>query len=183
LARFFVEICLSRGGVEISFMVLFFSVFFICFGMQAPLLAQPWESWGEVGSWRRIENLVDVLVLLMIVGLSCFPLFQTIFRCPVPCLLFLYSFWLPQIFHSLVDNSMNRDLILFAVLLTISRGFPLIYFALYKKNIMSSYGLVTGIGFTLYLGMQLAAVICQSLLGGKCLLPRRFRGNDLGYTV
>jgi hypothetical protein len=172
----------ERFGLLFTF--LFICVFVIYFLLQIQVLIVIWtahlaELEDANSRWHFLRYFLEVTLIVS----GCSFASNAAFDCPLPCLIVLYSFWIPQISHSLRDPSPHPKLAVFAVLLTASRSFPLLYFSLYERNIMSSRGCKVGILFGAYIALQFAAVFCQSVFGGNHCLPRRFRDHGFDYAA
>ena len=106
-----------------------------------------------------------------------------VFSNPVPNALFLYSFWLPQIWHLIWYNYKVENLGMFVFMVSVSKTFPLAYFAFYKYSIMTYTNSTLGIAFLVYFWVQTLFLLLQCKFGGAFFIPKRCRRLGFDYSA
>lgn len=162
------------------FLFLFFctiSMFIIC--MQ--LIAMIWRAQNP-----DADEEIRMSFMNLVIGVSTSMFlysFSTslVFHAPAVTLIFIYSFFIPQIIHSARIPGKKKGDETFNIFITIQRLIPLWYSTLYKANIHETYSVTLGIGITIYILFQLFIMFMQSKFGGYFFLPSKCQPSRIDY--
>ena len=166
------------------FSLLFGTTMTIYFLLQMQTLTLIWKANNDLdGDTHRLHLQVICFLTEMCVILTVtITASAYMFIAPIPSLLFLYSFWIPQIYHLCRNPVKDRNLAAFVILCTIGKDLLLAYFSFYGNNIMNKIGREVGLGFIIYFTVQSVIVALQCVFGGDFMVPRRFRSTGFSYT-
>lgn len=166
----------------VLYFTLCMSLWCIYYGMQVFVLVKVWKGrvsedtnvWCETGKFWM--ELVFVMCVASWASVE-------VYTSPVPNLIFLYSFWIPQIIHQAKSPFKDKKLIGFYVPVSLFRGYILAYFTLYKANIMQKHDIRVGVCFVLYLAIQTGILVSQCVWGGDWFLPKSMRPRGFDYET
>ncbi|EAY09025.1 hypothetical protein TVAG_073910 [Trichomonas vaginalis G3] len=106
---------------------------------------------------------------------------SAIFQFPKVSIAYLYSFFIPQIVHSIFAPSRKKNDNLFVVLISIVRLSPIWYFCLYKNNLIEYYNPKIALYETLYVFVQALFVLLQNKFGPTFFLPSILKPKKFDY--
>lgn len=125
-----------------------------------------------------LQFFVQISVLMFLYSFAT----SIVLDAPVLSLLFLYSFFIPQIIHSSKTPGRKKGDGIFNVLVSFQRLIPLWYMTFYRANIHESYSIKLGLGITSYVVVQLIIVSLQNAFGGFFFLPYKYRPKEFDYS-
>jgi hypothetical protein len=106
-----------------------------------------------------------------------------VIQAPVVALPLLYSFFIPQISHSIRSPVRKTDDVSFLLIISLTRLVPVWYFSCYKGNILSVARPSVALWVTVYVGIQLTIILLQNWLGGAFFLARSMRPIPFDYRA
>ncbi|OHS99574.1 hypothetical protein TRFO_33942 [Tritrichomonas foetus] len=124
-----------------------------------------------------IDFFLEITIALFIYSTA----FDYLFESPYICIILLYSFFIPQIFHSLQDSSRKTNDIFFNISISIVRLLPIFYFSCYKSNIFETYSPSVAIFAIIYVSIQNIIIIIQNIFGGNFFVPKSMRPVPYNY--
>jgi hypothetical protein len=156
--------------------VLMISLYFV---VEMRTVSDVWRA--SIGDAETLDNVqlrqlfmdffFEISVALFVLSTAA----AYVFAAPLLCIGLLYSFFIPQIVHSVRSPTRKTKDVTFLLLISVSRLFPVYYFSCYRGNILSLYSPMTAVATTVYVGLQLVIVLLQNWLGGAFFLVKRLR--------
>ncbi|OHT14942.1 hypothetical protein TRFO_14584 [Tritrichomonas foetus] len=168
------------------YLLLFFVMILVYFIIQMQVLAVVWaanHSIGENDPTREIQMalmffFMEVSIIITISSSTS----TIIFQYPFPCIIFLYTPFIPQIYHSVKNPRRMRNNYIFVTIVYLTRLVPLLYFTFYKRNIMRTSSPIIGIITFVFLTVQVLIVYLQNWIGGDFFLPKKLRQQAFNYS-
>lgn len=108
---------------------------------------------------------------------------EFIFQVPYLSILFLYGYFIPQIYFSARSSLWKSNDTIFNILISISRLIPLYYFTLYKNNIYEKFSPAVAIFTTVYVLLQIGIIFLQNTLGPTFFLPKSMQPQGFSYSA
>ncbi|EAY02000.1 hypothetical protein TVAG_217370 [Trichomonas vaginalis G3] len=182
---FFIDLSIAA----IEFVVLF-SFLFLCtttiFTWNMELIANIWRAHNPDADDLNADGLrltflhffVEISTLMFMYSFAT----SVVFDFPVFSLIFIYSFFVPQIIHSCRSPGRKKGDEVFNLLVSIQRLVPFWYLTLYKANIHETRSYLLGFSITAYVFIQLLIVYLQNKIGGVFFLPDRFKPKEFDYS-
>lgn len=164
------------------FNLLFVFVMFI-YSIEIIQLSNIWRaSLGDLEDLNIWNNYfvffieIAVIVSIYSTALHC------AFSFPYVCTSFMFSYLLPQIYHSMIQIGRKANDTLFNILVAVARLVPIFYFTCHRSNLMDSYSPSVAVFATCYIFLQILIVFLQNKFGGCFFLPKRFRPVPFNYS-
>jgi hypothetical protein len=182
---------LSLSGLHLRLWRLYALLFLFTscayFAIEIPFVSEVWKAAiGPVDNLQPTEVRRMFTSFFFEVAIVLF-LFATaisfVTQAPVVTLALLYSFFIPQIIHSMRSPLRKTDDTIFLLVISLTRLVPVWYFSCYKWNILSVLGPPVGVWVTAYVGIQLTIILLQNWLGGAFFLSRSMRPVPFDYRM
>jgi hypothetical protein len=162
------------------FFGLLLSMSVICyFAVELPLVLDVWRASQSHSEDPEGINLRQIFLHIFLeIALSLFvvcTLSTLIIQAPLITLTVLYSFFIPQIFHSIQVPAKKMKDEVFVILISVSRLFPVWYFTCYKWNILGVHAPLVAVYVTAYVAAQVIVLLLQNRFGGAFCLGENCR--------
>jgi hypothetical protein len=159
--------------------LLFMFMIVLFFVLELREVSEVWKaSLGDVGDLQNdqlrqlfMDFFIEITICLFIFAGAT----SLVFNFPIICLPILYSFFLPQILHSIRSPLRKTEDLWFVILIAVSREIPILYFAVYRKNLLGMECPLAALLSGVYLVFQVLIVLLQNRFGGAFFLPKRVR--------
>jgi hypothetical protein len=178
---------LSELNSQLSrlYTLLFMLMLVLYFAFEMKQISEIWRaSVGDVndiapGQLRQLflDFFLEITMALFVMSAAA----SLVTKLPIPCLLILYSFLIPQIVHSVRSTVKKSKDFIFVSLISLTRLFPVYYFTWYPLNILGIHEPAIAIGVTIYVGLQFLIVMLQNCFGGAFFLARSMRPVPFDY--
>jgi hypothetical protein len=178
-AFFILDLSELNPRFSMFYTLLFLFMMAIFFVLESKEISKVWKaSLGDIGDLQNYQlrqlfmNFFNEIMICLFIFVGATYL---VFDFPIACLPILYSFFLPQIVHSIRSPLRKTEDVWFVILITVSREIPILYFTVYRQNLFGTECPLAAILSSVYLIFQVFIVLLQNRFGGAFFLPKRLR--------
>lgn len=166
--------------------VLLFLLMLACYFMiEMRMVSEVWKaSIGDMNdlAMNQARRLfMDFFLEVTFVLFAMSGIMTYVFDYPWVVLTLVYSFFIPQIIHSIRSPVRKTKDAPFLIATAIARMLPVWYFSAYRMNVMSTWDPALAAYMTCYMGVQLAIVLLQNRFGGAFFLIKSMRPVPFDY--
>ena len=182
-AMYLFDYCLKSSHLRNQYFVLTTVCLIVYLLYQMSIITRIWRTSFDLDNinieefrvlfFKYLTKIFIILCVIMII-------FSFTFEFPIFTLLLLYSFYIPQIYHSAKGNFKNFMNLKFLFTTTLYRIHILVYFFLYHKNIEGSFSKFSIVAL-IYLLLQNIIILLQNKFGGGFFLPKKYKPQNFDY--
>jgi len=126
------------------------------------------------------DGIYEMFSLSIIVSITSFSAFAGLHFFPTPMLIYLFSFWVPQIYFSALKNTKPIKT-RFAIFITILRLIPMWYLHCYPMSVLDMYNPTAFVVCVIWCVIQLIIIFLQNQFGGAFFLPSSLQIKPFDY--
>lgn len=179
------ELAMTVWNFVALYCFLFIAMMVLYLSLHINQISRIWRSQNDEGLELATDDLkgiffgffTEISLTMSVASIA----FSSINDYPVISVIYLYSFFIPQIIHSISAPSRKKHDEIFVILISLVRLFPLYYFTLYKNNLMEVYSPRIAVIATSYLFAQVIIILLQNRFGGNFFIPYPFKPKIFNY--
>lgn len=177
---------LSDSNIHLTnlYNILFSFVILIYFFLETRELTEIWRfSLGDLDNVNLFNAYAFFFFEITVIVSIYSSAMSYVFSYPYIWIPIMFSYLIPQIYHSFKTVGRKKNDTLFNVLSAIARLIPVFYFACHRPNIMSCYDPYVAVIATVFIFVQIFIVFLQNTFGGSFFMPKRFRPVPFDYSI